>query len=112
MAELTLFPAPDGPPRGRRVDPLWRHVVGDQLRRRRHERGETLADVAERAGVSVQYLSEIERGLKEPSSEILSAVGGALGASLLELTSGVADELRAAQQPVGARAAGAFALAA
>ena len=40
----------------------------------RQDRGERLTDVAERAGVSTQYLSEVERGLKDPSSEILSAV--------------------------------------
>ncbi|WP_261165263.1 helix-turn-helix domain-containing protein [Microbacterium sp. Marseille-Q6965] len=95
MAEPIPFPLPESTPT-RRVDPLWRHLVGEHLRRRRHERGERLADVARRAGVSVQYLSEIERGLKEPSSEILSAVVGALDGSLLELTSGIADQLRAA----------------
>lgn len=111
MAELIPLPDPDTR-RPRRVDPLWRHVVGEHLRRRRHERGETLADVAERAGVSVQYLSEIERGLKEPSSEILSAVVGALGGSLLDLTIGIADDLRAAATPrVPARAGGATAYA-
>ncbi|MGV9768481.1 helix-turn-helix domain-containing protein [Microbacterium sp. NPDC003461] len=66
IAEPIPFPAPDAR-RAPRIDPLWRHLVGEQLRRRRHERGETLADVAARAGVSVQYLSEVERGLKEPS---------------------------------------------
>ncbi|OCG74576.1 helix-turn-helix domain-containing protein [Microbacterium sediminis] len=114
MAELIPLPDP-ALRRARRIDPLWRHLVGEHLRRRRHERGETLADVAERAGVSVQYLSEIERGLKEPSSEILSAVVGALDASLLELTSGIAEDLRAtAAAPAPARSAGpaAYALAA
>ncbi len=67
----------------------------------RHARGETLAEVARRAGVSVQYLSEIERGLKEPSSEIVAAVLGALGGTLLDLTSGVADDLRAAAPAFG-----------
>ncbi|WP_460815879.1 helix-turn-helix domain-containing protein [Microbacterium petrolearium] len=109
MAEPIPFPAPDAR-RAPRIDPLWRHLVGEQLRRRRHERGETLADVAARAGVSVQYLSEVERGLKEPSSEILSAVVGALGGSLLDLTSGVADQLRATA-PAAAPAAPARAAA-
>lgn len=91
------------------IDPLWRHLVGDLLRRARLERGETLADVARRAGVSVQYLSEIERGRKDPSSEMLSAVLGALDRSVLDLASGVADDLRSATAPLSR---GAVALAA
>ena len=84
------------PLRPRELDPLWRHVLGEQLRRLRHERGETLIHTAERAGVSPQYLSEMERGLKEPSSEMVAAVLGALGVTLLELTLAVADDLRGA----------------
>lgn len=89
MAELLPLPSRPVEP-----DPLWRHLVGDRLRRMRHERGETLAEVARRAGVSVQYLSEVERGRKEPSSEIVAAILGALGGTLLDLTAGVADDLR------------------
>jgi len=66
----------DGPHR------LWREVVGEQLRQLRTDRAERLADVAERAGVSPQYLSEVERGVKDPSSEVLDAVAGALGTSV------------------------------
>lgn len=66
-------------------EPLWRELVGRTLRTVRQERGERLSDVSERAGVSTQYLSEIERGLKDPSSEMLAAVAGALGLSVLEL---------------------------
>jgi transcriptional regulator with XRE-family HTH domain len=77
-------------------EPLWRELVGARLRDRRHERGERLVDVAERSGVSSQYLSEVERGLKDPSSEILSAVAGALGLSLRELAGSVATDLSAA----------------
>jgi transcriptional regulator with XRE-family HTH domain len=51
------------------------------------------ADVAHRAGVSTQYLSEIERGRKEPSSEVLEAVGAALSLTLLDLTSRVSGAL-------------------
>ncbi|MGW0021728.1 helix-turn-helix domain-containing protein [Rhodococcus sp. NPDC003382] len=72
-------PAPDargGPNR------LWREVVGEQIRQLRTDRAERLADVAERAGVSPQYLSEVERGVKDPSSEVLDAVAGALGTSV------------------------------
>ena len=83
MGEVIGFPQRD---RQSEPEPLWREVVGRQLRVVRHEQDRTLADVAEEAGVSTQYLSEIERGLKEPSSEILGAVAGALGLRLVDLT--------------------------
>ena len=70
-------------------EPLWREVLGQRLRELRRRRGETLTETAERAGISPQYLSEIERGLKDPSSEVLAAVAGALGATLVDLTSQV-----------------------
>ncbi|MBV9592427.1 MAG: helix-turn-helix transcriptional regulator [Actinobacteria bacterium] len=70
----------------REPEPLWREALGQQLRSERRERGERIADVAERAGISAQYLSELERGCKDPSSEMLSAVSGALGLSVLQLT--------------------------
>lgn len=72
------------PPNGRSL--LWREAVGHELRRQRTSQERTLADVAGRAGVSTQYLSEIERGRKEPSSEVLEAVGEALSLTLLDLT--------------------------
>ena len=78
----------------RAPEPLWRDVLGEQLRRLRHDRGERLADTADRAGVSPQYLSEMERGLKEPSSEMIAAVAGALEITLVDLTAAVVDELR------------------
>ncbi len=74
-------------------EPLWRQVLGLQLRQERLARGERIADVAGRAGVSPQYLSELERGRKDPSSEILSAVSGALGLSVLKLTRLAGDHL-------------------
>ena len=67
-------------------EPLWREVVGAQLLDERRDRGQRLVDVAARAGVSPQYLSELERGRKDPSSEVLAAVVGALGLSMHELT--------------------------
>ncbi|KAA1396016.1 helix-turn-helix domain-containing protein [Aeromicrobium ginsengisoli] len=75
-------------------EPLWREVLGQRLRALRSRRGETLTETAERAGISPQYLSEIERGLKDPSSEVLAAVAGALGATLIDLTSQVTGDLR------------------
>ncbi len=71
-------------------EPLWRELVGAELRAERQARGERLSDVAERAGVSTQYLSEVERGLKDPSSEILSAVAGALDLTVRQLSVRVA----------------------
>lgn len=66
-------------------EPLWRHVVGGVLRRRRRAQGRTLQDVADVAGISMPYLSEIERGRKEASSEMLAAVAGALGLGLVDV---------------------------
>ncbi|MEU8364225.1 helix-turn-helix transcriptional regulator [Nonomuraea sp. NPDC048882] len=96
-------------------EPLWRHVLGECLRGLRHERGEKLSETASRAGVSPQYLSEMERGLKEPSSEMIAAVAGALDVTLIDLTLAVADNLRSAQHSTSRGAtcsAAAYALAA
>ena len=60
-------------------------------------RREHLDDVAGRAGLSPQYLSEIERGLKEPSSEMIAAVSGALSLTLGDLTLAVAERLTTQQ---------------
>jgi transcriptional regulator with XRE-family HTH domain len=81
---------------GARRRGAWRVAVGHVLREWRTEQGLRLADVAAAAGVSTQYLSEVERGRKEPSSEVLGAVTEALGSSLTELALGVADGLREA----------------
>lgn len=75
-------------------EPLWREVLGEQLRELRRRNQETLTETAARAGISPQYLSEVERGLKEPSSEMIAAVAGALGTTLAGLTESVAAELR------------------
>lgn len=83
--------------RRRPRDPLWRDVLGSQLRRLRHDRQETLGEIAGRAGVSVQYLSEIERGRKEPSSEMIAAVAGALDVTLVDLTLAVAHAVDGAR---------------
>ena len=65
--------------------PLLRTIVGDVLRRLRLEQGRTLADVAGEARVSMPYLSELERGRKEASSEILAAICAALDIDLSDL---------------------------
>jgi transcriptional regulator with XRE-family HTH domain len=76
------------------LEPLWREVLGRRLRALRGERWETLAQTAERAGISPQYLSEIERGRKEPSSEMIAALAGALGITVADLMAGTAADLR------------------
>ena len=63
------------------------------MRERRRERGEKLTETAARAGISPQYLSELERGLKDASSEVLAAVAGALEITLVDLTVQIASEL-------------------
>ncbi|QIS18506.1 helix-turn-helix domain-containing protein [Nocardia terpenica] len=75
-------------------EPLWREVLGQRLRELRRDQDETLAETAGRAGVSPQYLSEVERGRKEPSSEMIAALAGALGTTLADLTELVAEDLR------------------
>ncbi|MEV1010425.1 helix-turn-helix transcriptional regulator [Streptomyces sp. NPDC049881] len=74
-------------------EPLWRDVVGDVLRRERRAQERTLKDVAERARISMPYLSEIERGRKEASSEVLAAAARALGLTLAELLALVHREI-------------------
>jgi hypothetical protein len=88
---------PTGVLRTHRADAraAWRRAIGHVLRRRREQVELRLTDVARRAGVSPQYLSEVERGRKEASSEILAAVTAALGLTLLDLARGVAVELGA-----------------
>lgn len=81
---------------GRRPGPperLWREALGDQIRATRQSRGQRIADVAERAGIAPQYLSEIERGRKDPSSEMLAAVAGALDVRLVDLTAATTRRL-------------------
>ncbi|MFE2738335.1 helix-turn-helix domain-containing protein [Streptomyces sp. NPDC056910] len=73
---------PAGPPS---KEPLWRDIVGDVLRRERLAQERTLKDVADAARISLPYLSEIERGLKEASSEVLAAAAHALGLGLADI---------------------------
>jgi DNA-binding XRE family transcriptional regulator len=82
------------------VEPLWRESVGRELREERLSSGKRLIDVAEEAGVSPQYLSEVERGLKDPSSELLAAIAGALGLSVAEIATRVASTAISPQTPV------------
>ncbi len=100
MGDVVAFPVQPTPEPTSEPEPLWREAVGRELRTERQTTERTLADVAGHAGVSVQYLSEIERGLKDPSSEILEAVAGALGLGLVDVTSRVTRRLRGISGPV------------
>jgi len=78
-------PAPATTPARAEREPLLRQVFGDVLRQARLAQGRTLADVAQEAQVSTPYLSEVERGLKEASSEVLGAVCRALDLRAVDL---------------------------
>lgn len=84
---------------------LFRRLLGEVLRRHRQHQGRTLRDVAAVARVSLGYLSEVERGVKEASSELLTAVCDALGVSLADVLREVSDDLVAIERrrlrPVG-----------
>jgi transcriptional regulator with XRE-family HTH domain len=72
---------------------LVREVIGDVLRRARIDQGRTLREVSDAARVSLGYLSEVERGRKEASSELLSAICGALEVPLSRVLSDAGDEM-------------------
>ena len=80
---------------------LLRRVIGDALRARRQGQHRTLREVSSAANVSLGYLSEIERGQKEASSELLAAICDALGARLSELLREVSDTVALAEQMPG-----------
>ncbi|HEV8648863.1 MAG TPA: helix-turn-helix transcriptional regulator [Actinomycetes bacterium] len=79
-----------------------RDCIGAALRGHRLAQARTLREVAEAAGVSLTYLSEVERGRKEASSEVLEAVCAALDVVLSELLFEVAEAL--ARVETGSRA--------
>lgn len=95
MGQIIEFPPRNQRDSAPTAEPLWREAVGEALRDERSAQERTLADVATAAGVSTQYLSEIERGRKEPSSEVLGAVAGALGLRLVDLTGRITRRLTA-----------------
>ena len=72
---------------------LLREVIGDVLRRARTEQGRTLREVSDSARVSLGYLSEVERGRKEASSELLGAICGALDVPLSRVLSDAGDQM-------------------
>lgn len=87
---------------------LLRQLLGDVLRQLRLRQGRTLREVSAAARVSLGYLSEVERGQKEASSELLASICKALGVPLSHVLRDVSDQLALAelqQEPVMAGAA-------
>jgi transcriptional regulator with XRE-family HTH domain len=76
---------------------LLRHLLGDVLRRLRLRQGRTLREVSASARVSLGYLSEVERGQKEASSELLAAICSALGTPLSQVFREVSDNFALAE---------------
>jgi len=76
---------------------VLRQVIGDELRRRRQDQGRTLRDVSGAAAVSLGYLSEVERGQKEASSELLAAICDALEVSLADVLASVSSQVAVAE---------------
>jgi transcriptional regulator with XRE-family HTH domain len=72
---------------------LFRRLLGDVLRRHRQRQGRTLRDVAAAARISLGYLSEIERGRKEASSELLGSLCEALDVSLADVLREVSHDI-------------------
>jgi hypothetical protein len=79
-------------------DPRLRDLLGEVLRDERHRQRRTLAEVSDAAAVSLPYLSEIERGRKDVSSDLLHAVCDALDLPLVEVLDRCAGRLRARSQ--------------
>ncbi len=83
---------------------LVRELLGETLREERTAQGRTLREVSELAKVSLGYLSEIERGQKEASSELLGSICGALGVQQSKVFRDLSDKLvlheKVAQFPV------------
>src|SRR5215207_8247812 len=107
-AERATRPAAAGPERAPwRTEPvqpvgggdavvLLREEIGDVLRDARRQQGRTLREVSSVARVSLGYLSEVERGQKEASSELLASICDALDVELADLLAEVSLELRVA----------------
>ncbi|GAY09379.1 helix-turn-helix domain-containing protein [Pseudonocardia sp. N23] len=78
---------------------LLREAIGGSLRRARTARRRTLREVSRQARVSLGYLSEVERGVKEASSELLASICEALDVSLPDLLTSAAEEMAATMRP-------------
>lgn len=95
-AAVLLTPVPDVAVRPAPTRLTFRQAVGRVLRAERRGQTRTLQDVADAAQVSLAFLSEIERGRKQPSSEVLAALSRALRLEVADVIARTADELRAA----------------
>jgi len=84
---------------------LFRRLLGDVLRERRAELGLTLRDVSKEARVSLGYISEIERGQKEASSELLASLCGALDIPLSSVLREVSDAVALEEEAMALAAA-------
>lgn len=78
---------------------LLRQLIGETLREARLNAGLTLREVASEALVSLGYLSEVERGYKEASSELLASISSAVGLSMSKLLSEVSDKAAGRERP-------------
>lgn len=83
---------------------LFRRSLGDVLRSRRMHRGMTLREVSAEARVSLGYISEIERGQKEASSELLASLCAALDVALSDVLREVSDRVARQEAEAGATA--------
>jgi transcriptional regulator with XRE-family HTH domain len=83
---------------------LLREVLGDVLREARITQGRTLRQVSDAARVSLGYLSEVERGRKEASSELLSAICDALDVPLSQLLTDAGEQFARQEAAVPANA--------
>ena len=84
---------------------LLREAIGDSLRRTRVSQSRTLREVSNSARVSLGYLSEVERGRKEASSELLAAICDALDVPLSDVLSDVSETLASESAATVANAA-------
>lgn len=78
---------------------MLRNELGEMMRSERRRLGLSLRELAGRAGISATYLGEVERGLKEPSFEVLESLAGALEKSPAEILRGLADRIDPPQTP-------------
>lgn len=80
---------------------MLRQVIGEELRRTRMSQDRTLRNVSDSAQVSLGYLSEVERGRKEASSELLSAICESLGIAVSALVTEVGEALARREHEAG-----------
>jgi transcriptional regulator with XRE-family HTH domain len=82
---------------------LLRRLLGDVLRTQRQRQGRTLREVSAAARVSLGYLSEVERGQKEASSELIASICAALDVPMSEVLREVSDGLVVAEAEAAVR---------